>query len=76
VRTPNDFSSRLTQTIRPWPLNFWRRKHREKQNGSYRIDFDIRVDSCSCRYIKRLGHIPVDTLFWVDFSFLQAKPAM
>jgi hypothetical protein len=26
VRTPNDFSSRLTKTIRPWPFNFLEKK--------------------------------------------------
>jgi hypothetical protein len=52
-------------TLDPGSLNSRGRKHREKQNGGYRVGFHIRADRCSGRHIKRLGHIPVDTLFQV-----------
>jgi hypothetical protein len=70
VRTQNYFLSRLANIIRPGPFNLLEIKNRERQNGSYRNDFDIRIDNCSCRNIQRLGHIPVDTDLWVDFSFI------
>jgi len=59
------------------PLLIYRRRtHRERQSHSHRFSFHLHIDRCACWHIERLGHDPVDAIFWLDSRFLQAIQTM